>query len=117
MNWWARPSEWNRAAAEPAGAELAPQHHRYFAFLSYSHTDEAVADWLHSALEQFRVPASIIGKLTENGIVPKRLAPIFRDRHELAAAEDLGAEIRQALASSRFLVVLCSPAAARSNGR
>jgi len=40
--------------------------------------------------------------------------PIFRDRHELAAAGDLGREIRDALASSRFLIVLCSPAAAAS---
>lgn len=114
MNWWARPSEWNRTAAIPAGVELAPAHHRYFAFLSYSHKDEAVANWLHSALEQFHVPASIAGRLTENGVVPKRLTPVFRDRHELAAAEDLGAEIRQALAGSRFLIVLCSPAAAQS---
>ncbi len=88
--------------------------HRYFAFLSYSHKDEAVANWLHSALERFPVPANIAGRLTENGVVPKRLAPVFRDRHELAAAEDLGAEIRQALAGSRFLIVLCSPAAAQS---
>ena len=114
MNWWARHSEWNPTAAAPAGPELAPQHHRYFAFLSYSHRDEAFAKWLHSALEGFRVPASITGSLTENGVVPKRLTPIFRDRHELAAAADLGAEIRQALAASRFLIVLCSPAAARS---
>lgn len=114
MNWWTRTSEWNRAAATPAGAELLPQSHRYFAFLSYSHKDEAVARWLHSALEHFRVPASLAGTLTENGVVPKRLAPIFRDRHELAAAEDLGSEIRQALAGSRFLIVLCSPAAAQS---
>ncbi|MBA3526412.1 MAG: toll/interleukin-1 receptor domain-containing protein [Pseudomonadota bacterium] len=114
MNWWARPSEWNRTAAGPAASKIAPHQHRYFAFLSYSHKDEAVVDWLHSALERFRVPASISGKLTENGVVPKRLTPIFRDRHELAAAADLGAEIRQALAASRFLIVLCSPAAAQS---
>jgi tetratricopeptide (TPR) repeat protein len=113
MNWWARPSEWNRAAASPDEAALSPQL-RYFAFLSYSHQDEAVADWLHGALEHFSVPTSLAGKLTETGIIPKRLAPIFRDRHELAAAADLGAEIREALAGSRFLVVLCSPSAARS---
>ena len=111
MNWWTRSSEWNKAAATPARPPLAPQLHRYFAFLSYSHADEATAAWLHSALEGFKVPASIAGRLTDQGIAPKRLAPVFRDRHELAAAEDLGAEIRSALAASRFLVVLCSPAA------
>lgn len=114
MNWWARPSEWNDTAAAPAGRQPTSPHNRYFAFLSYSHKDESVAHWLHSALEQFRIPASIAGRLTENGVVPKRLTPIFRDRHELAAAHDLGAEIRQALDGSRFLIVLCSPAAAQS---
>ena len=114
MNWWARPSEWNRTAATTAEAPATPFAYRYFAFLSYSHKDEAVASWLHPALESFQVPTSIAGKVTENGIVPKRLTPVFRDRHELAAAADLGDEIRQALACSRFLVVLCSPAAAQS---
>ncbi|MDQ3471723.1 MAG: toll/interleukin-1 receptor domain-containing protein, partial [Pseudomonadota bacterium] len=114
MNWWARHSEWNSAAAAAATPKLALQQNRYFAFLSYSHKDEAVAQWLHPALERFRVPPSIAGRLTENGVVPKRLSPIFRDRHELAAAQDLGDEIREALAASRFLIVLCSPAAAKS---
>jgi tetratricopeptide (TPR) repeat protein len=87
---------------------------RYFAFFSYSHRDEPLADWLHSQLEKFRVPAHLAGQLTENGIVPKRLTPIFRDQHELAAADDLGEEIEDALAKSRFLIVLCSPNAASS---
>src|SRR6476659_4338089 len=67
--------------------------HRYYAFLSYSHDDEEIADWLHDELEGFRVPHSLQGRLTENGTVPKRLTPIFRDRHELAAADDLTEEI------------------------
>lgn len=89
--------------------------HRYYAFLSYSHDDEEIADWLHDELEGFRVPHSLQGRLTENGTVPKRLTPIFRDRHELAAADDLTEEIEAALASSQFLIVLCSPAAAASH--
>ena len=88
---------------------------RYYAFLSYSHKDEELADWLHSELEEFRVPPALAGKLTDNGVVPKRLTPVFRDEHELAAADDLGEEIEQALASSQYLIVLCSPDAARSH--
>jgi tetratricopeptide (TPR) repeat protein len=84
------------------------------AFLSYSHQDSAIADWLHEELEEFKVPPRLVGKLTDQGPVPKRLAPIFRDRHELAAAHDLGEEIEEAIAGSRFLIVLCSPAAAKS---
>jgi tetratricopeptide (TPR) repeat protein len=101
---------------EAAEATRAPRHHHlYYAFLSYSHQDEAIADWLHDELEQFKVPHKLVGKLTVNGVVPHRLAPIFRDRHELAAADDLATEIKAALASSRFLIVMCSPAAARSH--
>ncbi len=114
MNKWTRPFEWSGAIAGPArGPRAAPAHH-YFAFLSYSHEDSAEADWLHEELEQFRVPASLAGKLTANGVVPKRLTPIFRDRQELAAGQDLTEEIRLALAASRCLIVLCSPAAAKS---
>ncbi|MFL6737448.1 MAG: TIR domain-containing protein [Sphingomonas sp.] len=87
---------------------------RYFAFLSYSHKDSQLAEWLHSQLEAYKVPRRLAGQLTENGVVPKRLRPIFRDEHELAAADDLGEEIETAIANSQFLIVLCSPAAAKS---
>jgi tetratricopeptide (TPR) repeat protein len=87
---------------------------RYFAFLSYSHKDKELADWLHRELERFRVPRALAGRLTENGIVPRRLTPIFRDEHDLAAAGDLGGEIKAALAVSQYLIVLCSPTAAVS---
>lgn len=88
---------------------------RYYAFLSYSHRDEELADWLHQELEDFHVPSALAGKLTANGVVPKRLAPIFRDEHELAAADDLSEEIEAALAASSFLIVLCTPSAATSH--
>jgi tetratricopeptide (TPR) repeat protein len=84
------------------------------AFLSYSHRDAEVADWLHEELEEFKVPAALVGKLTDQGVVPKKLSPVFRDRQELAAAHDLSEEIEEAMAGSRFLIVLCSPAAAKS---
>src|SRR5687768_12632867 len=114
MNKWARPSEWNSASTAASAGRSAPPAHLYFAFLSYSHHDTEDADWLHGELERFRVPSSLAGKLTTNGVIPKRLTPVFRDRHELAAADDLGEEIREALAASRCLIVLCSPAAAKS---
>lgn len=102
-----------RGAQLRGGRRTAPQQ-RYMAFLSYSHRDSAIADWLHEELEEFHVPTRLVGKLTEHGPVPKRLAPIFRDRKELAAASDLSEEIEDAIAGSRFLIVLCSPAAAKS---
>ena len=87
---------------------------RFYAFLSYSHKDKETADWLHNELERFRVPGALAGKLTANGVVPKRLSPVFRDQQDLAAGDDLAEEIQGALAASQFLVVLCSPTAAKS---
>jgi tetratricopeptide (TPR) repeat protein len=87
---------------------------RYYAFLSYSHKDKDLADWLHGELERFRVPSSLAGRLTANGVVPRRLTPLFRDQQDLSAGGDLAEEIKAALAASQFLVVLCSPEAAKS---
>ena len=103
-----------RHARKPGGGKRSRAFSRYFAFLSYSHKDSEIAEWLHRELEAFRVPRALQGKLRANGVIPKRLTPIFRDEHELAAADDLGEEIEEALANSQFLIVLCSPAAAKS---
>jgi len=56
---------------------------KYRAFISYSHRDEKWAAWLHSALETYRIPKSLVGSETSFGVVPARLAPVFRDRDEL----------------------------------
>ena len=89
----------------------APQ---YWAFLSYSHRDAKWGSWLHKALESYRPPKQLVGLATARGAVPKRLAPIFRDREELASATDLGASINEALNKSVCQIVICSPSAARS---
>ena len=87
---------------------------KYKAFISYSHEDSKWADWLHRCLETYRVPKHLVGKITDRDPVPKRLAPIFRDRAELPTATDLGEAIHEALQESSCLIVICSPAAARS---
>ena len=101
-------------SVEAEAARIPRLRTRYYAFLSYSHKDKDLADWLHRELEKFRVPHSLAGKLTANGVVPRRLTPVFRDQHDLSAGADLGEEIKAALAASQFLVVLCSPTAATS---
>jgi tetratricopeptide (TPR) repeat protein len=87
---------------------------RYWAFLSYSHRDARQAEWLHRALETYRIPKALVGRVTAAGAAPESLTPIFRDRDELGAAKDLSSEIEAALAGARHLVVVCSPAAAAS---
>ncbi|HET9819587.1 MAG TPA: toll/interleukin-1 receptor domain-containing protein [Rhodanobacteraceae bacterium] len=86
----------------------------YRAFISYSHADKAWGSWLHEALETWRVPSRLIGTQTATGVIPRRLAPIFRDREELASATDLSRTVDEALARSDALIVICSPNSARS---
>ncbi|HZU52040.1 MAG TPA: TIR domain-containing protein [Sphingomicrobium sp.] len=110
----ARISSNNRPSNTGADVPVPRLRTRFYAFLSYSHKDRELADWLHRELERFRVPHALAGKLTANGVVPRRLSPIFRDQHDLSAGGDLAEEIKAALAASQFLVVLCSPTAAKS---
>lgn len=87
---------------------------RYRAFISYSHRDERWARWLQRALERYRVPKRLVGRATPHGEVPARLRPVFRDREDLSSAADLSERIKQELAASENLIVICSPAAAES---
>jgi len=87
---------------------------QYKAFISYSHSDTRWASWLHKSLEAYRPPKQLVGKVTDRGSIPKRLAPIFRDREELASATDLGSLLTEALSRSACQIVICSPRAARS---
>jgi len=86
----------------------------YVAFISYSHKDAKVGRWLHRKLEGYRLPKRLAGTQGEDGEVPARLTPIFRDRDELPAAGDLSERVRAALAVSRNLIVVCSPNSAAS---
>ena len=86
----------------------------YVAFISYSHKDAAIGRWLHRKLEGYRLPTRLVGTQGEDGEVPARLIPIFRDRDELPAAGDLSERVRAALAVSRNLIVVCSPNSAAS---
>ena len=87
---------------------------KYRAFMSYSHRDARWATWLHRSLESYRPPSKLVGIVTARGVVPKRLAPIFRDREELATATDLGQVINEALQESACQIIICSPEAAQS---
>ena len=91
-----------------------PSEPFYYAFISYSHADKACAEWLHRALESYRVPGKLVGRETAAGPVPRRLTPIFKDRDELPASSDLSGELEAALLASRFLIVIASPSAVAS---
>ncbi|HNP35504.1 MAG TPA: toll/interleukin-1 receptor domain-containing protein [Woeseiaceae bacterium] len=90
------------------------REYRYRAFISYSHRDEKWASWLHKTLETYRVPKHLVGERTPAGKIPARLAPVFRDRDELPSATNLGDLLTESLRNSANLIVICSPAAAKS---
>jgi len=83
---------------------------RYWAFISYSHADSAMAQRWHRLLERYVLP----GKARHAHGLPRRLFPIFRDVEELEAASGLTTRLQDALDQSRWLIVLCSPQSAQS---
>ncbi|MGB5512200.1 MAG: toll/interleukin-1 receptor domain-containing protein, partial [Woeseiaceae bacterium] len=85
---------------------------KYKAFISYSHSDEKWAAWLHKGLETYKPPKSIVGNETPMGKIPSRLSPVFRDRDELPSATNLGELLTESLRRSATQIVICSPAAA-----
>jgi hypothetical protein len=99
---------------QQAAVDSPESEFRYWAFISYSQHDAEWARWLHKELETYTVPREWIGRRVGNRQVTRRLIPIFRDRDELPSSGDLGATIREALAASHALIVICSPYAAAS---
>jgi hypothetical protein len=106
------------ALAETAIKEGAPQSSqatfRYPAALSYSHADAPFARWLCEALEQYVVCDEFVGQPSLIGPVPRRILPIYLSRYDVAESLGIGDAVISALASSRTLIVVCSPGSARS---
>lgn len=92
----------------------AEKEYKYWAFISYCHSDENWGKWLHKALESYRIPSKFVNTTNRSSQIPKRIYPIFRDREEFSSAPDLRDSICQALRSSRYLIVICSPRSAVS---
>ncbi len=82
------------------------------AFISYSHADSAIAKKLHRALETYRLPKAL-RKLDEND--NSKIGPIFRDKEDLPAGNDLSEAVKKALSQSCTLIILCSPEAQKSS--
>ena len=85
------------------------QGKQYYAFISYSHKDEEWAKWLQHEFEHYHLPTTLNGYTD----VPDSFRPIFRDIDELSGGE-LKPQISNALQSSSYLIIVCSPNSAKS---
>lgn len=88
---------------QKAANEYKENSYKYDAFISYRHVepDQSIAKQVHQMIETFKAPKEFY----QNGKRP--VFRVFRDREELAA-RDLSASIEEALATSRYLIVICS---------
>ena len=86
-------------------ADASSSERRYKAFISYRHKplDSEYAGKLHKRIERYIIPKD----LRKDG--EKKLGLVFRDLEELPIADDLDENIRKALDSSEYLIVMCSP--------
>jgi tetratricopeptide (TPR) repeat protein len=87
---------------------------KYRAFLSCSHRDKAWCEWLYGALDRVRIDADLVGRATMAGPVPRDLRPLCRGNDDVDAGPSLKERAVAALDESQFLVVICSPHAAKS---
>lgn len=101
-------------ASEGVPNDPMRDEYTYWCFISYSHSDDQWAKWIHRAIETYRVPRHLWGRPSAFGPLPRRLFPVFRDREELPCATDLGAKLHNVLRGSRNLLVICSARAAVS---
>lgn len=85
------------------------RQYKYHAFISYRHAepDRTVAKRLQELLERYVLPCSAQGARQQR-------IRLFRDEDELQTSSDLSDEIKEALASSEYLIVICSPNLAES---
>ena len=89
---------------------------KYFAFVSYNSADRQEAEKLQRQIERYRLPAIIREEVSKKTATPcpSKLSPIFRDITDLSVGP-LSELLRKELEQSRYLIVICSPNAAKSN--
>ncbi len=88
------------------------QFYQYTAFISYSRKDAGWAKWLQGKLEKYTLPGNVKGKLSS--LPDKPLRPVFLDQSDIGVGSPLRENLAKELKDARYLIVICSPDAARS---
>lgn len=89
---------------------MEKREYEYYAFISYSRTDEKWAKWIQRKLETYRFPISL---RRENQDLPGKIFPVFRDKTDLPSGV-LWEQLKRQLEESEYLIVICSPDSARA---
>ncbi|MBQ2190064.1 MAG: toll/interleukin-1 receptor domain-containing protein [Paludibacteraceae bacterium] len=87
------------------------QEYQYFAFISFQSTDAKEAVHLQHTIERYRLPAVLC---RQNASIPKHIKPLYCYLNDMHAGEELMLELKSRMERSRYLIVVCSPKAARS---
>lgn len=87
--------------------ELEQKH--YYAFISHNIADEKTAKWLCKQLERYHIPTTI----QKDYNAPKHLRPLFLFQTDLAG-NNMNDALSKELNDSLYLIVICSPSAAKS---
>ena len=82
------------------------------AFISYKREDEKWAKWLQEKIEHYKLPKEIL-KQNPDLEFAKHPRHVFKDTTDLSSGV-LAKAIKEGLDSSKFLIVICSPRAAKS---
>lgn len=88
------------------------QHYTNIAFISYKREDKRWAKWLQSKLEHYKLPIEILEQEPDLEFA-KNPRHVFRDTTDLSGGV-LAKAIKEGLDSSKYLIVICSPRAAKS---
>lgn len=87
-----------------------PEQYQFYAFISYNSHDTKWGKRLQRKLEGYRMPSALC---SERGWKRKPIKPIWFAPTDIQPG-DLSAEIKNKLAASKNLIVICSPFSAKS---
>lgn len=87
---------------------------KYFAFISYTRADKDIAFWLHNKLEKYPYPQGMVSE-ENRPLHDKFVRKIFIDMKDLPVTyHEFTEDIKRSLEESRYLIVVCSKNAVKS---
>lgn len=86
--------------------------YRYFAFISFQHANAREALRLQRSIETYNLPAVLL-RGAKN--LPRRIRPTYCYLNDMHHTEEMMDTLRESMQQSRYLIVVCSPNAARSS--